>query len=399
MALNLPWTIGILPLPFWTVAAVVIAAWPNTGTFADRARLFVGITLGGILTCTLCYVLVDRASAELRARALAGALPEVHRAFGLRRRLLVVWALASGIPFAGIVLTPLVRSRVSTVPLGWPVALLAIAGLGAGLFTTVGVATSIAAPLDRVRRSLADVRGGDLDAELTVDAAGELGLVQAGFNEMVAGLREREELRDLFGRHVGEEVAKAALEQGVSLGGEFRDVSVFFVDLVGSSALARETSADRVVALLNRFFAAVVQAAAAEGGWVNKFEGDAALCVFGAPNAEPDHAAAARCAPPDRAGQSHLERFEAGIGVSSGTVVAGNVGSRGPLRVHRHRPPGERGGPPHRRSQEVRLTPACQRRGHRGRPRRSTRLAVVWRRRSPRYRPDGSLRSPQLTSN
>jgi adenylate cyclase len=179
--------------------------------------------------------------------------------------------------------------------------------------------------MDELRAALRSVHAGDLDAAVTVDAVGEIGMVQAGFNQMVAGLREREELRDLFGRHVGEEVARAALESGVSLGGEARDVSVFFVDLAGSSTLAREREPDEIVAMLNRFFAAVVDAAGAEGGWVNKFEGDAALCVFGAPTDQPDHAARALRAA--RRLRDSLDGIDAGIGVSSGKVVAGNVGS------------------------------------------------------------------------
>ena len=100
---------------------------------------------------------------------------------------------------------------------------------------------------------------------------------------MVAGLREREQLRDMFGRQVGEEVARRALERGVELGGEERDVAVLFVDLVGSTQLAAERPPEEVVALLNEFFGAVVDAVAEHGGSINKFEGDAALCVFGAP--------------------------------------------------------------------------------------------------------------------
>ena len=63
----------------------------------------------------------------------------------------------------------------------------------------------------------------------------DLGLLQAGFNRMDDGLREREELRDLFGRHVGEDVAREALERGIELGGEELEVAVLFVDLVGST--------------------------------------------------------------------------------------------------------------------------------------------------------------------
>jgi adenylate cyclase len=80
------------------------------------------------------------------------------------------------------------------------------------------------------------------------------------------------------------------------------------------------------VARLNQFFGTVVRTVAAEGGWVNKFEGDGALCVFGAPAAQPDHAARALRAA--RAlGRALAATMPAGIGVSSGRAVAGNVGA------------------------------------------------------------------------
>jgi adenylate cyclase len=101
---------------------------------------------------------------------------------------------------------------------------------------------------------------------------------------------------------------------------------------VGSSRLAQSRSAEEVVTLLNTFFAAVVERVDEEGGWVNKFEGDGALCVFGAPAAQPDHATralrAARTLRRDLLALAlqHPE-LEAGIGVSAGAVAAGNVGA------------------------------------------------------------------------
>ena len=124
---------------------------------------------------------------------------------------------------------------------------------------------------------------GVLDEQVTVDDGSELGLLQADFNRMLAGLKERERLRDLFGRQVGEEVVRLALEQDVQLGGEAREAAVMFVDLAGSTALAERRDPVEVVGLLNAFFAVVVEVVAADNGWVNKFEGDAALSVFGAP--------------------------------------------------------------------------------------------------------------------
>ena len=105
-----------------------------------------------------------------------------------------------------------------------------------------------------------------------------------------------------------------------------------FVDLIGSTAMAEVLPPGEVVATLNAYFDAVVDVVTAEGGWVNKFQGDGALCVFGVPAHQPDHAARAlRAARALNArlvalGEDH-PGLDAGIGVSTGTVVAGNVGS------------------------------------------------------------------------
>lgn len=121
-----------------------------------------------------------------------------------------------------------------------------------------------------MRQAVADVAAGKTDIEVPVSDGSEIGLLQAGFNRMVAGLREREELGDMFGRQVGEDVARQALERGVELGGEEREIAVLFVDLVGSTQLASDRPPEEVVALLNEFFGAVVEAVSEHGGSINK---------------------------------------------------------------------------------------------------------------------------------
>jgi hypothetical protein len=95
------------------------------------------------------------------------------------------------------------------------------------------------------------VQRGNYNAHMQIYDASELGLLQAGFNDMVRDLAERQRLRDLFGRYVGEDVARRALERGTELGGQERDVAVLFVDLVGSTQLASTVPAAEVVNLLN----------------------------------------------------------------------------------------------------------------------------------------------------
>ena len=145
-------------------------------------------------------------------------------------------------------------------------------------------------PIISVRHAVSDVAEGNLDVEVPVYDGSELGLLQSGFNQMVEGLRERERIRDVFGRHVGEDVAREALEREEGLGGETREVAILFIDMTGSTELAVTRPATEVVELLNQFFGIVVETVDEHGGWVNKFEGDAALAVFGAPQEVDDPA-------------------------------------------------------------------------------------------------------------
>jgi adenylate cyclase len=180
-----------------------------------------------------------------------------------------------------------------------------------------------------LRRGLDQVERGELEAHVAVDDGSEVGLLQAGFNHMAEGLRERERIRDMFGRQVGEEVARLALRQGVRLGGEEREIAAVFVDLVGFTPLALAVAPAEVVRLLNRFFRVVIEVVEGEGGMVNKFEGDAALCVFGAPISRENPTVDALRAARALAGRlsTELPEVDFGIGISAGLAVAGHVGA------------------------------------------------------------------------
>jgi adenylate cyclase len=187
-----------------------------------------------------------------------------------------------------------------------------------------------ATPVRVVRAALRRVERGDLRGDLVVFDGTELGELQRGFNSMVDGLRERERVRDLFGRHVGREVAAAAEREKPQLGGEERHVAVVFIDIIGSTQLVTSRPAAEVVQLLNRFFAVIVEEVDRNHGLVNKFEGDAVLAVFGAPNhldRPEDHALAAARTIASRL-DSEVPECRAGIGVTAGQAVAGNVGAK-----------------------------------------------------------------------
>ena len=187
-----------------------------------------------------------------------------------------------------------------------------------------------ATPVRVVRAALNRVEEGDFDTNLVVFDGTELGQLQRGFNSMVQGLRQRERVRDLFGRHVGREVAAAAERDRPKLGGEERHIAVIFVDIIGSTQLVTGRPATDVVELLNRFFAVIVEEVDRHHGFVNKFEGDAALAVFGAPNHldNPEDEALSAGRAMARRIRDEIPECAAGIGVASGQAVAGNVGAR-----------------------------------------------------------------------
>jgi adenylate cyclase len=149
---------------------------------------------------------------------------------------------------------------------------------------------------------------------------------------MVAGLRERERIREAFGTYVDPEIAARILEQGTDLRGEEVEVTIMFIDIRGFTPFAERTPADAVVAAINELFEQFVTAIHEHGGHVDKFVGDGLLAVFGAPRRLEDHA--------DRALRAALQiaqtfrssaGLQIGIGLNSGTVVAGNVGGAGRL--------------------------------------------------------------------
>ena len=330
LALRAPRTIVFVHIVLWSLAALVFGLLNATFSEELARRVALTILFGGQVTCAIVYLLSERLLRPATARALTGAGEDRRLAPGIKTRTFLAWVLGTAVPIIGlglVAVSTLAQEDFTRDELAETVLVLSGIALVTGLAIAMLSARAVADPIVSVRRALQRVEEGDLDVEVPVYDGSEVGQLQAGFNRMVEGLRERERIQDLFGRHVGEDVARVALEQEVELGGETRDVAVLFVDIVGSTQLARKRPATQVVEVLNRFFGVVVEVVRDHGGWVNKFEGDAALAVFGAPVPLDDHTGQALAA----ARELHerlrgVEEVEAGIGVSAGEVVAGNIG-------------------------------------------------------------------------
>jgi len=285
------------------------------------------ILLGSITTCGLSYLLAERILRPVHALAFADGLPTDLYVPGVKTRLMAAWLIGSGVPLLGVVLMA-VDHGPRPISAG-ALAFLGVVAISSGATAMAFSAKSIADPVESVTASLADVEAGRLDIAVPVYDGSQVGQLQAGFNAMVGGLRERRQLRDLFGRQVGEHVARHAIERGVRLGGEQVHAAVLFVDVIGSTSLAANRPPVEVVKVLNEFFAIVVDVVDRTGGIVNKFEGDAALCVFGAPVPRDDaDTCALHAARLLRDRLADVNGLSAAIGVSSGVVVAGNVGTK-----------------------------------------------------------------------
>lgn len=317
----------------WGLGIVIFTVM--NALFEPRLALVVAIAglFSGLGTVSFSYLVAERSTREIARRALEEG-PREHVAVpGVTTRVMLTWGLATGVPVLGVVLIAagVTLGILPDDPQQQRLSTMIICGVAlfVGVQAMYLVSRSIADPVRSVRRGLGRVAAGDLSVEVPIFDASEVGQLQSGFNEMVEGLRERERVRDLFGRHVGEDVAEQALLMGSELGGEVRDVAVIFVDIVGSTEMAASRPPAEVVELLNRFFAVVIAAVDAHGGSINKFEGDAALCVFGAPVDRADAAGDALSAARDMAAglAEAIPELGVGIGISAGPVVAGNVGA------------------------------------------------------------------------
>ena len=330
-ALRTPLRLTLIQAGLWSVACVVFTLLALIMQPERALGTGFAIAISGLVVSAIAYLETEFVLRPIAARALSGSSRRRRGVTGVQTRMLLFWGIGTAAPVAGLGIAAVVALTGDEMSKD-RLAIIALALTGVvlifGLLVTVLNARAVVAPISSMRDALDRVGKGHFDAEVTVFDGTELGLLQAGFNDMVKGLREREAIRDVFGRHVGKEVAEAAALGQVSLGGETRIVSVLFIDLIGSTTYATERSPQEVVATLNGFLGVVIEEVDRHGGFVNKFMGDAALAIFGAPVEQPGHASAALAAARQIAIRLRAEvsEIEAGIGVATGEAVAGNIG-------------------------------------------------------------------------
>jgi adenylate cyclase len=315
----------------WVICGAVLIAANLGGGPSTAAMLVVAILFGATSSFSTSLLFVQRIYRPIVAAANK-EFTSRETAPGVVARLVMMWLVNSALPSIFVAVLIVAHSYGWFVPttasVVIPAVVITVVSVALGLRALILVARSISDPINDVVDAMAEVERGELRRKVDVYEQSEIGRLQHGFNRMVTGLSERDQLRDLFGRHVGPDVARMAVDADGSQAGELRDVGILFIDLAGSTQLAALHTPQEVADVLNAFFRIVVAAVDDQQGLINKFQGDAALAVFGAPIRSDDAASAAlRTARTLSANLRALPDVDFGIGVSAGAVFAGNIGA------------------------------------------------------------------------
>ena len=195
-------------------------------------------------------------------------------------------------------------------------------------------------PLKNLTTAAGEVAQGNLDISIpTPRSRDEVGRLANTFNTMLEGLRQRDFIRDTFGRYLSKEVVEEVLDSpdGLKLGGETREVTFLVSDLRGFTSLSSRLPAHEVIEILNRYLERMVDIIATYRGTVDEFQGDGILAFFGAPlAAEDDRERAVACAITMQAAlidinaeqrRRGLPELNMGIGINTGEAIVGNIGS------------------------------------------------------------------------
>jgi adenylate cyclase len=326
----LGWQCAMLAVT-WVVSGTISVLLNLDGGVGVAMATLLGVVFGGSAAAGIGMLLTTKV---VRPILVAATEPSERliAAPGVLARLILLWLLCSALPSGVIAALIVVRSNGWLIPqtasVDIAVLVVSLAAVLLGLPTMILTSRSISEPIGEVVDAMAQVEKGQLDTEVDVFERSEIGRLQNGFNRMVTGLGERERLRDLFGRHVGDNVARRALEEGVSLTGDVQEAAILFIDLVGSTQFSASHPPEQVAKVLNEFFRIVVNCVDERGGLINKFQGDAALAVFGVPLRVNEAASTALGTARDLADQlRQLPMVDFGIGVSAGSVFAGNIGA------------------------------------------------------------------------
>jgi class 3 adenylate cyclase len=201
---------------------------------------------------------------------------------------------------------------------------------------------NLSRPVESLLNSMREVGRGNLDTRAAILTDDEIGKLANNFNQMIEQVKDRDFIKETFGRYVPESVASAILENKGEFKAQHRLATILYTDIQSFTTICESLSPDGVVNLLNEYFSLLVDVINKRGGVVNQFQGDAMLVTFNVPVANANHAADAVQTAIDiqHALADHIfchgEKMVTRIGVNTGNVVAGSVGANERLNYTVH---------------------------------------------------------------
>lgn len=306
---------------------------------SDLGQIMSGIWVEEGLVSTT----IPKEERELVAAHIADSIHHTHRT----QRGMAVWihgerhqiyyrVLNPGSPFplaAQVNLYPLAAMDKELAELRRDVGGLGVVSLLIALVAVLYISRGLSGPIREIVSGTHQIEQGNYDVRVPVRSKNELGRLAASFNEMAAGLALQEKYRSVLNAVADRSVAEQLIAQSGSLGGEMRHVTMLFCDIRGFTALTENMPPADVIELLNEHMTALTDVAYQHGGIVDKFVGDLIMVLFGAPQSTGEDAVrAVQCALSMLAVRRKLNgvskhSLEVGIGLATGPVVAGCMGS------------------------------------------------------------------------
>jgi adenylate cyclase len=340
--LDVPMTISMIGATGWFVEEILfLSIWfrertiPVSTLMVNSLQMLLAATVSFVISFFCLELLfrkmvIPRAFPDGKLSTLVG-----NTNLSIRGRFLVYFLSAVLFPFFIFSMFVLTRTAGEPAFFRYPLMIGVLTLLG--FLLTLLISSYFRGPLRLMKQAVLSIRDGRFDIRIPVTSNDELGMLSESLNDLGRELQEKSFMKETFGKVVDPTVRDHLLGGNAQLGGEERMVTVLFTDIRNYTGLTEKMTPETVVLWLNRYFDTISQVVTRHGGIVNKYIGDAVMALFGAPQDDPGHAAHAAAAAEAMVqarealnrqfAAEGLPQILAGIGVHTGPVLAGNIGS------------------------------------------------------------------------
>ncbi len=338
----------VVPLyaPYPEMIAWFGLAFPIDRTFATKIKettqlevTFVDQSESRVLTSTLDAGMSKTVAAAVPAKLAATTQLGILDLSGDRYvTLFKAQEMLGDDPITVVLQRPLSSELAAAKKLESSILGISLAALGIAALAAAWIARGVSQPVQALAAHTQHVAAGDYTQRIDLQRDDELGQLSTAFNQMTAGLAERDRVRDLLGKVVSPEIATQLLQSDLKLGGEEREVTILFSDIRDFTTLSEKLAPTELLALLNRYLDRMSTIVEKHGGVIDKYIGDAIMALFGAPVSAADSADRAIAAAREMAAALATLNLELaaegkpplmfGIGINTARVIAGNMGSK-----------------------------------------------------------------------